>query len=158
MSFNVVIDSEDAYSTTSIYDKDYAFDWSVFDRNCKYEMTFSFKSSPIPDEVADVESIALIGLGTQARTFTAGSNTSTQTNNVIGLLNRDVFTDTEARQVFVQSTTNPNIDILTTPTSNIFKVRIQTNNNAVATTGLTNAKYILILHFNKVQDGNKTYL
>ena len=157
MSFNIVIDSENAYATTSIYDKDYAFDWSVFEKDCKYEMTFSFKSSPIPDEVADVECIALVGLGTQARTFTAGSNTSTQTNNIIGLLNRDVFTDTQARQTFVQSTTNPNINVTNTPSSNIFKVRIQSGNGDVATTGLTNANYILILHFNKVEDGNKSY-
>lgn len=157
MSFNVVIDSEDAYATTSIYDKDYAFDWSVFEKDCKYEMSFSFKSSPIPDEVADVESIALVGLGTQARTYTAGSKTSTQTNNIIGLLNRNVFTDTQARQVFVQSNTNPNINVNNTPSSNIFKVRIQSGNGDLATTGLTNANYILILHFNKVKDGDRTY-
>ena len=157
MSFNVVIDSQNAFATTSIYDKDYAFDWSVFDPDCKYEMTFSFKSSPIEDEVSNVESIALIGLGTQARTFTAGSKTSTQTNNIIGLLNREIFTDTAQRQVFVQSNTNPNIDILTTPRSNTFKVRIQTGNNAVATGGLTGANYILILHFNKVKNENRTY-
>tara|TARA_Y100000361_G_C10999952_1_gene258739 strand:+ start:147 stop:620 length:474 start_codon:yes stop_codon:yes gene_type:complete len=157
MSFNVVIDSEDSYATTSIYDKDYAFDWSVFEKDCKYEMSFSFKSSAIPDEVSDVECIALVGLGTQARTFTAGSKTSTQTNNIIGLLNRDVFTDTQARQVFVQSNTNPNININNTPTSNIFKVRIQSGNGDVATAGLTNANYILILHFNKVKDGDRTY-
>ena len=112
MSFNVVIDSQNAFKTTSIYDKDYGFDWSVFERDCKYELTFSFKSSPIADEVSNVESIALIGLGTQARTFTAGGKTSTQTNNIIGLLNRDIFTDTVARQVFVQSNTNPNIDVI----------------------------------------------
>ena len=52
---------------------------------------------------------------------------------------------------------NPKIDILTTPRSNTFKVRIQTGNNAVATGGLTGANYILILHFNKVKNENRTY-
>lgn len=151
MSFNVVIDSENALKTTSIYDKDYAFDWSVFDADCKYEMTFSFKSTPVGvPPTADVESIALIGLGTQARTFSAGDDVSAKTSNIIGLLNRDFFTDTVARQLYIQTNTNPNIDVIATPRSNIFKVRIQANNNVVATSGITGGKYILILHFKKV--------
>jgi hypothetical protein len=160
MSFNVVIDSENAYATTSIYDKDYAFDWSVFERNCKYEMTYSFKSSPIADVDSDVECIALVGLGTQQRTFTAGNKTTTQTNNIIGLLNRQTIREADAgheKQYYTQPSVKPNIYLTNTPANNIFKVRIQSGNGDVATAGLTGSNYILILHFNKVEDGNKTY-
>lgn len=150
MSFNVVIDSEDAYNTTSIYDKEYGIDWGFIPQG-KYELTFSFKSSPIPDEVADVETIALIGLGTQLKTYTAGSGTNTQNSGIIGHLDRSVVMDTTARQVFTQGNYNPPVSLDTRPSNNIFRVRIQTGNNEVATTGLTSANYILILRFNKVE-------
>ena len=150
MSFNVVIDSNNALNTTSIYDKEYAFDWSIFERDCKYEMTFTFKSTPIPDEVADVEAVALLGLGTQERVFKAGDGTSSKHSNIIGLLRRHIFTDTQARQVFTHIHDNPKLYLDYTPRNNIFRVQIQDTNNSVATGGLTNANYILILHFNKV--------
>ena len=157
MSFNVVIDSNNALNTTSIYDKEYAFDWSVLEKDCKYKLTFTFKSTPIPDEVANVEAVALLGLGTQEKVYQAGNTTNANTSNVIGLLHRSVFTDTQARQVFTHIHDNPSIDLDYTPRNNIFRVQLQNTNNAVSTTGLTNANYILILHFNKVKDGDRTY-
>ena len=71
MSFSVVVDSNVAFNTTSIYDKDYAIDWSFLDEG-EYDLTFSFLSAPATSGATDVKGIALLGLGTQIKTYTAG--------------------------------------------------------------------------------------
>ena len=148
MSFNVVIDSNDALtSSASIYDKDYAFDWSVLEEG-EYDLTFSFLTSPIAQGTSDVKAVSLEGLGTQRTTYKAGANTNAQTSQIIGLLNRVNYNDGTARQRFQQSDTNPVVCLKSRPNSNIFKVRIVANSTTTANAGLSGS-YLLILTFIK---------
>jgi len=147
MSFSVVIDSTEAYSSTSIYNQDYAIDWSFLDDG-EYDLTFSFVSSPVGEVASDVKCISLEGLGTQLKVYLAGTTTDTKNSNVIGLLNRVNFNDGTARQRFQQSTYNPPVVLKSRPSNNIFKVKILQSAGGIAVSGM-GGSYILILHFNK---------
>jgi len=151
MSFSVVIDSNVAFETTSIYDKDYAIDWSFLDEG-EYDLTFSFVSSPGDANTTDVKGIALLGLGTQLKTYTAGAETNTKSSNIIGLLKRTMIvndtTGTPQKMSFSQSDFNVPVVLNSRPSNNIFKVRIMATSLNVASVGMPGS-YLLILHFNK---------
>ena len=147
MSFSVVIDSNVAFETTSIYDKDYAIDWSFLDKG-EYDLTFSFLSAPANATASNVKAIALLGLGTQMKTYTAGAETNTKSSNIIGLLDRSVFNDGSNKQTFSQSDFNVPVVLNSRPSNNIFKVRINATSTTIGSTGMGGA-YLLILHFNK---------
>ena len=123
MSFSVVIDSNVAFETTSIYDKDYAIDWSFLDEG-EYDLTFSFLSAPANATASNVKAIALLGLGTQIKTYTAGAETNTKSSNIIGLLDRSVFNDGSNKQTFSQSDFNVPVVLNSRPSNNIFKVNL----------------------------------
>ena len=151
MSFSVVIDSQVAFKTVNIYDKDYAIDWSFLDEG-EYDLTFSFVSSPGDANTTNVKAIALLGLGTQIKTYTAGDKTDTKSSNIIGLLKRTmIVNDTTAapeKMSFSQSDFNVPVVLNSRPSSNIFKVRIMASSTTIGSVGMPGS-YLLILHFNK---------
>ena len=147
MSFSVVIDSFDAFNSTSIYDKEYAIDWSFLDEG-EYDLTFSFVSASTGATATNVKGIALLGLGTQMKTYIAGSSTDTKNSPIIGLLNRTIFNDGTNKQTFRQSEYNPVVVLNSRPSNNIFRVKIIASSTQVATIGM-GGSYILILGFNK---------
>jgi hypothetical protein len=151
MSFSVVVDSQVAFKTTSIYDKDYAIDWSFLDEG-EYDLTFSFVSSPAGANTTDVKGIALLGLGTQMKTYTAGEKTDTKSSNIIGLLKRTMIvndtTGNPQKMSFSQSDFNVPVVLNSRPSNNIFKVKIMASSTIVGSVGMSGS-YLLILHFNK---------
>ena len=151
MSFSVVVDSNVAFNSTSIYDKDYAIDWSFLDEG-EYDLTFSFVSSPVDANTTNVKAIALLGLGTQIKTYTAGEKTDTKSSNIIGLLKRTMIendtTLTPQKMSFSQSDFNVPVVLNNRPSSNIFKVKIMASSTIVGSVGMSGS-YLLILHFNK---------
>jgi len=147
MSFSVVVDSNVAFNSTSIYDKDYAIDWSFLDEG-EYDLTFSFLSASGTAGATNVKGIALLGLGTQIKTYTAGDGTNTKSSPIIGLLSRSVFNDGSNKQTFSQSDFNAPVVLNSRPSNNIFKVKIMASSTIVGSVGM-GGSYLLILHFNK---------
>ena len=148
MSFSVVIDSTAHFKFNSVYDIDYAIDWSFLPEG-EYDLTFSFNQTAMPLAATNVKAIALLGLGTQMKTYTAGSLTDTKTSNVIGLLTLSNFNNGSVdRQTFTQSNYNPPIILNSRPGNNIFKVKIMASSTIVGSVGM-GGSYLLILHFNK---------
>ena len=147
MSFSVVIDSFDNLNSTSIYEQEYAIDWSFLEEG-EYDLTFSFTSSAVGATATNVKGISLLGLGTQMKTYNAGSSTDTKSSPIIGLLNRTIFNDGANKQIFTQSDYNPIVVLNSRPSNNIFKVKIIASSTQVATTGM-GASYILMLGFTR---------
>jgi len=147
MSFSVVLDSAVAYNVRSIYDIDYAIDWT-FLPDGEYDITFNFVSAPAQITASDVKGIALNGLGTQLKTYLAGTTTDTKSSTIIGLINRNVFNDGTAKQIFKQTDINIPCIIKSRPSNNIFNVKIMASSVGIASVGM-GGSYLLILHFNK---------
>tara|TARA_R110001592_G_scaffold194506_2_gene442055 strand:+ start:241 stop:693 length:453 start_codon:yes stop_codon:yes gene_type:complete len=147
MSFSVVLDSSVAYNIKSIYDIDYAIDWTFLPEG-EYDLTFTFVSAPLPVATSNVKGIALNGLGTQLKTYLAGNTTDTKSSTIIGLINRNVFDDGSAKQIFKQTDFNQPCILRSRPSNNIFNVKIMSSSTTIGNTGM-GGSYILILHFNK---------
>ena len=147
MSFSVILDSAVAYNIRSIYDIDYAIDWSFLPEG-EYDLTFSFLSAPLPVAVSNVKGISLNGLGTQVKTYLAGNTTDTKSSTIIGLLNRDVFNDGTSKQIFKQTDFNVPSILRSRPSNNIFNIKLMSSSVNIGSTGM-GGSYLLILHFNK---------
>tara|TARA_R110000822_G_scaffold229758_1_gene361889 strand:- start:3248 stop:3727 length:480 start_codon:yes stop_codon:yes gene_type:complete len=157
MSFNVVIDSNDRIAgnaNNDILKHRYALDWSFLEQSEDYELTFSFVISGEKsyESLYDFTCIALTGLGTQIMTYKASGSTDAKNSNVIGLVERDVFSrqDVNKMMTFRASPANVPVILKGRPSNNLFQVDLLKNSTEFATNALTASnEYILILHFNK---------
>ena len=165
MSFNVVIHSDDYFSTTDAFNamnQIYTIDWSFMEEG-EYDLTFSFRTQHLLpfDLTRDIGTIECPDLAV-FNSFRPTVNTDAAGNRTV--LTQAITSSTIGKIRWVECSNqavsltklysvadwgdNPPVRVRK-PQSNMFTVKLNDVNGNIATA--TSGKYVLILHFEKVK-------
>lgn len=147
-SHTVVLRSTNYYAGTNKNSLQYAIDWS-FLPDGKYALGYNFISKSVTDN--QIVFISLPDLGVVMNSFTAGSQTSANTNTFLGVVSNWYAGTTSGGAGYLYSNylTNPPIRLESKPTNNIFTVNLYDNTGTTLYT--MNAEYVLVLYFERIE-------
>jgi len=159
MSFTVVLNSENAFFSTSLQNgNQYLINWDFFPDK-KYIMTFDFCSgiSRSPNVFNTVlRSFTNISIdGLPYFNYTAGSNSDTQITQQIGVAHWELRPFQSASGglsgiMFCSPSDNPPLYLPYKPSSNVLTVRLFRPNGTTPYDGFYTVVYVLRLHFTPI--------
>jgi len=150
MSFQIVLDTSTVFSTnTALKDFTWAFN-TGFIEDGDYLMSYTFSSGNVALATFGTNGPAVlsIDLGIRSSSYAGGATVVTRPTTVMGQVRLDWKSTTVA--TYVANTTD-NFPILIkdlNKASNFIRLRLETNNGALVTTGV--GTWYVVLYFEKV--------
>ena len=153
---NVILNSNNALVLGANNSLEYSVDWSaILESNCAYRMHWSYIGQP--NTLTAASKLAQVQIDFQMQQYLNQSSSYGAPNTfTIGCL-RSFYLNGAVNYLFADDSNNPPIYLETRPYSNIFRVRILTNDATPvvwtdnAATPVANGSYILSLSFEKVE-------
>jgi len=151
MSFQIVLDTSTVFATnTALKDFTWAFNTGFVEEG-DYLMSYTFSSGNIAlaTFATNGATVLSVDLGNRASSYAAGATVVTRPTTVAGIVRLDWKSTTVATYMASRMDNFPILIKDLNKASNFIRLRLETNNGALVTTGISG--WYVVLYFEKVK-------